>query len=121
MFDVLQGLYLEGTTVLKTAVFLAGCAILAFIGLSFRNSLAKVRSGRSGFPIILTILLGQVVFSHLILSLIVFRADAHVKLAEGEVLGLLVAALLCIEDWRYHVGLVVILPCRETLVQKQVR
>ena len=90
MFDVFQGLFLEGSTVLQTAIFLAGCAILIVMGLSFEKAFSKVMAGRTVFPIILTILLAQIFFSHTVLSLLVFQSPEQVKLAEGEIITLMI-------------------------------
>ncbi|MAK60331.1 MAG: hypothetical protein CMK09_05085 [Ponticaulis sp.] len=95
MFDVFQGLFLEGSTVLQTAIFLAGCAILIVMGLSFEKAFSKVMAGRTVFPIILTILLAQIFFSHTVLSLLVFQSPEQVKLAEGEIITLMIASFGC--------------------------
>ena len=78
---------------LKIAIFLMGCATLFIMGVSFRNGVGSHSNGAVRLPVTLTILLAQVLFTHNILGLLVFRAAENVRLQEFEILMLVVFAI----------------------------
>ena len=77
---------------LKLAVFAMGCFTVVIMAMSARSAGGRANGVRR-FPIIMAILLSQVLFCHNILSQIVFRPEAHIRLTEIEIFGLVLCTL----------------------------
>ncbi|MDF1678990.1 PAS domain-containing sensor histidine kinase [Ponticaulis sp.] len=75
-------------------IFLMGLAIVTVMVMTFRHNLRQAGNGVGDFPAILTILLGQVIFSHTLLFTLALYPHEQIRLTEVEI-GVLMLGSIC--------------------------
>ena len=86
LINAMTGSRIDG---LKVIIFLMGIVTMLVMGVAFRKGVRGRPPGRGWLPVTLTILLAQVLFTHTILSLLIFRDGTDIRLTEIEIFALM--------------------------------
>ena len=76
-------------------IFVMGLIVITVMVMTFRHNLKRADDGFAEFPVILTILLGEVFFSHILLFTLALYPQDELRLSELEI-GILMSASIAV-------------------------